>query len=316
MIVVHGTKDVPAAARGGVLAIGNFDGVHRGHQALIAAAIDQARQHGWPAGAIVFEPHPREFFQPDKPHFRLTPLPRKLALLKALGLDLAVVARFDATLAGLSAEAFIEQVLVQGLGVRHVVVGYDFRFGKGRAGDPETLRRAGAGQGFGVTVVGQVAEAGEVFSSSAVRAELAQGDVEGAASMLGHWWRVTGTVVGGARRGTGLGYPTANIVLPEGTALAHGIYAVRAYCEGRRVDSAAYLGTRPTFDDGEAVLEVFLFEFAGDLYGRQMHVEFIGFVRADAKFGSAAALQEQMARDCEHARQILAVAPAKPVVVG
>ncbi|HEU4380316.1 MAG TPA: bifunctional riboflavin kinase/FAD synthetase [Hyphomicrobiaceae bacterium] len=316
MIVVHGTKDVPAAARGGVLAIGNFDGVHRGHQALIAAAIDQARQHGWPAGAIVFEPHPREFFQPDKPHFRLTPLPRKLALLEALGLDLAVVARFDATLAGLSAEAFIEQVLVQGLGVRHVVVGYDFRFGKGRAGDPETLRRAGAGQGFGVTVVGQVAEAGEVFSSSAVRAELAQGDVEGAASMLGHWWRVTGTVVGGARRGTGLGYPTANIVLPEGTALAHGIYAVRAYCEGRRVDGAAYLGTRPTFDDGEAVLEVFLFEFAGDLYGRQMHVEFIGFVRADAKFGSAAALQEQMARDCERARQILAVAPAKPVVVG
>jgi len=316
MIVVHGTKDVPAAARGGVLAIGNFDGVHRGHQALIAAAIDQARQHGWPAGAIVFEPHPREFFQPDKPHFRLTPLPRKLALLEALGLDLAVVARFDATLAGLSAEAFIEQVLVQGLGVRHVVVGYDFRFGKGRAGDPETLRRAGAGQGFGVTVVGQVAEAGEVFSSSAVRAELAQGDVEGAASMLGHWWRVTGTVVSGARRGTGLGYPTANIVLPEGTALAHGIYAVRAYCEGRRVDGAAYLGTRPTFDDGEAVLEVFLFEFAGDLYGRQMHVEFIGFVRADAKFGSAAALQEQMARDCERARQILAVAPAKPVVVG
>jgi len=165
-------------------------------------------------------------------------------------------------------------------------------------------------------VVGQVAEAGEVFSSSAVRAELAQGDVEGAASMLGHWWRVTGTVVSGARRGTGLGYLTANIVLPEGTALAHGIYAVRAYCEGRRVDGAAYLGTRPTFDDGEAVLEVFLFEFAGDLYGRQMHVEFIGFVRADAKFGSAAALQEQMARDCERARQILAVAPAKPVVVG
>jgi riboflavin kinase / FMN adenylyltransferase len=309
MIVVHGTEDVPAAARGGVLAIGNFDGVHRGHRALIAAAISEARLSGWPAGAIVFEPHPREFFQPDKPHFRLTPLPRKLALLEALGLDMAVVARFDAALAGLSAEAFIAQVLVQGLGVRRVVVGYDFRFGKGRSGDPETLRQAGAGFGFGVTVVAQVAEAGEVFSSSAVRAELAQGDVEGAASMLGHWWRVAGTVVGGAKRGTGLGYPTANLMLPAGTALAHGIYAVRAYCDGRRLDGAAYLGTRPTFDDGEAVLEVFLFDFDGDLYGKEIEVEFIGFVRADAKFASASALQEQIARDCARAREILAAAP-------
>jgi riboflavin kinase/FMN adenylyltransferase len=316
MIVVHGTEDVPAAARGGVLAIGNFDGVHRGHQALIAAATREARQHGWPAGAIVFEPHPREFFQPDKPHFRLTPLPRKLALLDTLGLDMAVVVRFDAALAGLSAEAFIDRVLVQGLGVRHVVVGYDFRFGKGRGGEPDTLRRAGAQHGFGVTVVDQVADAGEVFSSSAVRAELAQGDVEGAAAMLGHWWRVAGTVVGGARRGTGLGYPTANLMLPAGTALAHGIYAVRAYCDGQRLDGAAYLGTRPTFDDGEAVLEVFLFDFYGDLYGRQMEAEFIGFVRADAKFASAEALQEQMARDVARAREMLAAAPVAPVVAG
>jgi riboflavin kinase / FMN adenylyltransferase len=316
MIVVHGTGDVPAAARGGVLAIGNFDGVHRGHQALIAAAVGEARQHGWPAGAIVFEPHPREFFQPDKPHFRLTPLPRKLALLETLGLDIAVVVRFDAALAGLSAEAFIDRVLIQGLSVRHVVVGYDFRFGKGRAGDPETLQRAGAQHGFGVTVVAQVAQAGEVFSSSAVRAELAQGDVEGAAAMLGHWWRVTGTVVGGAKRGTGLGYPTANLMLPEGTALAHGIYAVRAYCEGQRLDGAAYLGTRPTFDDGEAVLEVFLFDFDGDLYGRAIEVEFIGFVRADAKFASAESLQGQIAKDCGRAQEILAAAPTAPAIVG
>jgi riboflavin kinase/FMN adenylyltransferase len=316
MIVVHGIEDVPAAARGGVLAIGNFDGVHRGHQALISAAIREARQQGWPAGAIVFDPHPREFFQPDKPHFRLTPLPRKLALLEGLGLDMTVVVRFDAALACLSAEAFIDRVLVQGLGVRHVVVGYDFRFGKGRGGDPDTLRRAGAEHGFGVTVVAQVAEAGEVFSSSAVRAELAQGDVEGAAVMLGHWWRVAGTVVGGAKRGTGLGYPTANLMLPAGATLAHGIYAVRTYCDGRRVDAAAYLGTRPTFDDGEAVLEVFLFDFDGDLYGRAIEVEFIGFVRADAKFASAAALQEQIARDVARAREILAAAPAAPFVTG
>jgi len=312
MIVVQGSDDVPAAARGGVLAIGNFDGVHRGHQALIAAAIEEGKRLAAPAGAIVFEPHPREFFQPDKPHFRLTPLTRKLALLEELGLDVAVVVRFDAALAGLAAEAFIERVLVQGLGVRHVVVGYDFRFGKGRTGDPETLRRAGAAQGIGVTVVAQVAEAGEVFSSSAIRAELAQGDVQGAAEMLGHWWRVAGSVVGGAKRGTGLGYPTANLTLPSGTALGHGIYAVRVYVDGRRLEGAAYLGTRPTFDDGEAVLEVFLFDFDGDLYGRQIEVEFIGFVRADAKFASAAALQEQMGKDVERARQMLGLAPVKP----
>jgi riboflavin kinase/FMN adenylyltransferase len=313
MIVVHGTDDVPAAARGAVLAIGNFDGVHRGHQALIAAAIGEARRQGRPAGAMVFEPHPREFFQPDKPHFRLTPLPRKLALLERLGLDVVVVVRFDAALAGLAADDFVAGVLVQALGVGHVVIGYDFRFGKGRAGDPEMLRRAAARHGFGVTVVAQVAEAGEVFSSSAVRAELAQGDVEGAAEMLRHWWGVAGTVVGGAKRGTGLGYPTANLVLPPGTALAHGIYAVRVHVDGRRLDGAAYLGTRPTFDDGEAVLEVFLFDFDGDLYGRQIEVEFIGFVRADAKFTSAAALQEQMTKDCARAAQMLAAAPALPV---
>ncbi len=312
MIIVQGSDEVPAAARGGVLAIGNFDGVHRGHQALIAGAIGEGKRLGAPAGAIVFEPHPREFFQPDKPHFRLTPLTRKLALLEGLGLDVAVVMRFDAGLAGLTAEAFIERVLVQGLGVRHVVVGYDFRFGKGRTGDPETLRQAGVANGFGVTVVAQVAEAGEVFSSSAIRAELAQGDVHGAAEMLGHWWRVVGTVVGGAKRGTGLGYPTANLVLPPGTALAHGIYAVRVYVDGRRLDGAAYLGTRPTFDDGEAVLEVFLLDFDGNLYGRQIEVEFIGFVRADAKFANATALQEQMGKDVERARQLLGAAPAKP----
>jgi riboflavin kinase / FMN adenylyltransferase len=316
MIVVHGTADVPAAARGAVLAIGNFDGVHRGHQALLEAAITEARGRVGPAGAIVFEPHPREFFQPDTPHFRITPLPRKLELLEGLGLDVAVVVPFDASLAGLSAQAFIERVLVQGLGVAHVVVGYDFRFGKGRSGDPDTLRQAGAALGFGVTVVAQVAEAGEVFSSSAIRAELAQGDVRGAGQALGHWWRVSGRVVGGAKRGTGMGFPTANLALPRGTALAHGIYAVRVDAGERRLDGAAYLGTRPTFDDGEAVLEVFLFDFDGDLYGRDIGVEFIDFVRADAKFAGATALQEQMARDVERARQLLAAAPAVPVAAG
>jgi riboflavin kinase / FMN adenylyltransferase len=312
MQVFHGTRPDPAPPRGAALAIGNFDGVHRGHQALLAAARRAAEALGVPAGVILFEPNPREFFQPGRPHFRLTPLPRKLALLDALGIDFAVVLPFDAALASLTAEQFVEQVLVDGLGAGHVVIGYDFRFGKGRAGDPEALKAAGAAHGFGVTVVAQVAEAGEVFSSSAIRAELAQGDVRGAAHMLGHWWRVSGTVIGGDKRGAGLGFPTANIALNPATALGHGIYAVRVYVGAERHTGAAYLGTRPTFDNGAPILEVFLFDFDGDLYGREIEVEFIDFVRADAKFTSVEALQAQMDRDCARAREIVAATGDTP----
>jgi riboflavin kinase/FMN adenylyltransferase len=313
MRIIHGIDNFPASARGAALAIGNFDGVHRGHQALLVATRDEAVRLGAQTGAVVFEPHPREYFQPDKPHFRLTQLPLKLRLLEQFGLDVAIVLAFDAGLAGLSADAFIARVLVDALAARQVVVGYDFRFGKGRGGDPEGLRRTGEALGFGVTVIGQVAEAGEVFSSSAIRAELAQGDVEGAAQMLGWWWRVAGVVRSGAKRGTGLGFPTANIALAPGTALAHGIYAVRVHADGSQHTGAAYLGTRPTFDDGAPVLEVFLFDFDGDLYGREIEVEFIDFIRPDRRFDGAAALQAQMERDCDRAREVLARAPAQPV---
>jgi riboflavin kinase / FMN adenylyltransferase len=311
MQVLHGTDEVPASARGAALAIGNFDGVHRGHQALLEVAHDEAAKLRRSAGVILFEPHPREFFQPDRPHFRLTPLPLKLELLERFGLDLAVVLRFDAALAALSADAFIDRVLVDKLAAAHVVIGYDFRFGKGRGGDPETLQRAGAAHGFGVTVVAQVAGGGEVFSSSAIRAELAQGDVAGAAEMLGHYWRVSGTVIGGAKRGTILGFPTANIALAPNTALAHGIYAVRVTADGKTHSGAAYLGTRPTFDDGAPLLEVFLFDFHGDLYGREIAVDFIDHIRADRRFDSVEALTAQMQRDCDRARAILERAPSR-----
>jgi len=312
MHVVHGYRDVPEAARGGVLAIGNFDGVHRGHQALIKAAVAKARAIAAPAGALIFEPHPREFFHPEEPHFHLTPLPQKLEIFEGLGLDLAIVLSFDAKLAGLSADAFISQVLVEGLGARHVVIGHDFFFGKNRSGTPETLQEAAAEHGFGLTVVAPVAEDGEVFSSSIIRLRLAQGDVKGAARMLGRWWRSGGTVVGGAKRGLGLGFPTANVPLPRGTGLGHGIYAVRTYMDGERYEGAAYLGTRPTYDDGMPVLEVFLFAFDGDLYGREIAVEFIDFVRADRKFASSEALIAQMKTDCVRAAEILSQAPAMP----
>jgi riboflavin kinase/FMN adenylyltransferase len=306
MLTVRGYENVPAAARGGVLAIGNFDGVHRGHRELLRVAIDKGKAMGAPSGVMVFEPHPRAFFVPDEPHFRLTQLPMKLRLLEETGISFTIVVDFNATFANLSAEEFIDRVLVSALGVTHVVIGYDFFFGAKRRGTPDLMREAGQRLGFGVSIVAPVAEAGEVFSSSAARLHLAQGDVAGAAAILGRRWRVAGKVVGGAKRGTGLGYPTANIPLPRGTAIAHGIYAVHTWVDGEAHDGAAYLGTRPTFDNGMPVLEVFLFDFKSDLYGHDIEVEFVGFVRDDRKFDSAEALIRQMHEDVAKARKILA----------
>ncbi len=308
MIVLTGDERT-AALRGAVVAIGNFDGVHRGHQALIERALAMARSASKPAGVIVFDPHPREFFVPGEPHFRLTPLPEKLRLFAELGLDFVRVLTFDAGLSQMSAEAFIEVVLVQGLGISGAVVGYDFFFGHKRAGTPQMLAEAGARRGFAVEIVPPVAELGEVFSSTAVRLKLAEGDFAGAAKSLGRWWRVTGSVVGGAHRGTGMGYPTANIPMPKGTALAHGIFAVRVLIDDCWHDGAAYLGTRPTFDDGMPVLEVFLFDFDGDLYGKTIAVEFIEFLRGDRKFDSMEALVAQMDIDVAKARLVLANIP-------
>ncbi|WP_334151023.1 bifunctional riboflavin kinase/FAD synthetase [Hyphomicrobium sp.] len=306
MHVVHGTENVPPEAKGAVLALGNFDGVHRGHQVIIGRAIADAKRAGRPAGVVLFEPHPRVFFQPDAPHFRLTSLDEKLAVLDELGLDIAIVLPFDAALAALDADRFIEDILVGALAVAEVVVGYHFFFGRNRGGSAETLKAAGAAHGFAVTIVAPVAERGEPFSSTAIRLLLAEGDVRGAAEALGRPWRVKGPVIGGAKRGTGLGFPTANVALPKGTALGHGIFAVRVLLDGRALDGAAYLGTRPTFDDGMPVLEVFLFDFDEAIYGRDIEVSFIDKVRDDRKFSSADELVAQMEKDCAKARAILA----------
>jgi riboflavin kinase/FMN adenylyltransferase len=311
MNIFHGYDHVPPGARGASLAIGNFDGVHRGHQALIARAQQEAKRLAVRMGAVVFEPHPREFFQPARPLFTLTPLPQKLQLLEKYGVDITFVLPFAHELAQMSAEEFVERVLVAGLGVAHVVIGYDFLFGRSRAGNAQQMADLGKVFGFGVSVVPPIGSGGEVFSSSAVRAELAQGDVEGAAQMLGHRWKVEGVVQGGARRGTGLGYPTANIALGKGAALAHGIYAVHVGFGGERYQGAAYLGTRPTFDDGSPVLEVFLFDFDGDLYGRVIEVEFVEFLRGDRKFDTLDALKAQMDIDCARAREVLTADAAR-----
>lgn len=302
MHLLHTYADCPEPLKAAALAIGNFDGVHRGHQAVLQAT----RHAGAHCGVMTFEPHPRQFFQPDKPLFRLTPSPLKARLFEALGLDMAVVLPFNAALAALTAEQFVERILVDGLGVSHVVTGEDFRFGKGRTGDPGMLRELGARHGFAVTAVAPQGGGDAVFSSTAIRERLGDGDPRGAASMLGYWWRIAGEVIGGDKRGHGLGFPTANIAAPEGLGLKHGIYAVRVRAGDTRYHGAAYLGTRPSFDDGEAVIETFLFDFSGDLYGREIEIEFIDYLRDDRKFNSSEELKAQMQADCARAEAVLA----------
>ncbi len=309
MQLLRDYRSVPESLRGASLALGNFDGVHRGHQVVLQAAMD----NGSLSGAMVFTPHPRRFFHPDLPFFDLTPLPVKLKLLDAFGLDLTVALPFDTALADMDAQSFVEEVLVKGLGVSHVVTGYDFAFGKGRSGNIEYLREAGRKHGFGVTVIKPVTEDGhEVISSSAVRAALRAGKPCEAAGLLGHWWSVAGRVERGHGRGKDMGYPTANIHLHEGCEPKTGIYAVRVFVGGnddgtlRRVDGAGYFGGSPTFGGHEPVLEPYLFDFDGDLYDKEIEVEFIEYLRGDAKFASAEDLKRQIKDDCDRARKVLA----------
>jgi riboflavin kinase/FMN adenylyltransferase len=257
------------------------------------------------AGVMVFEPYPRKYFQPQRPLFRLSTLARKLELFAVLGCDFTAVIPFDRTVAELTAENFIRLILIEAFAIKHASVGYNFFFGKARTGNPRVLTEEGRHLGYEVTVVEPQGEAGEIFSSTRVRELLAEGDVTAAAEMLGYWWKISGVVEGGAGRGQGLGFPTANIRLEEGVALKHGIYAVYVYVDGRQLQGAAYLGTRPTFDAGLPLLETFLFDFEGDLYGKTIEIEFIAFVREDAKFRSGETLAAQMAADCAKAKDIL-----------
>ncbi len=307
MDIIRSWRETPPDIKGAVLAIGNFDGVHRGHQAVLGGAKAIAAAGGRPAGAVIFEPHPREYFAPDQAFFRLTPLDVKLELLEALGLDVTFVLTFDQAFSALSADVFAADVVGQGLDAGHVVVGYDFTYGKGRAGSLDHLRDVGNAQGFGVDVVAPVTEAGgATFSSSTIRDHLRRGEVRSAAEQLGYWWRARGCIDRGAGRGHGLGFPTVNFKLLPGQDVCHGIYAMRVHHRGGCHDAAGYVGPRPTFGAGEPVLEAFLFEFSGDLYDQEVEVEFIDFLRADRAFDTEEALIAQMDKDCDTARAVLA----------
>jgi riboflavin kinase/FMN adenylyltransferase len=298
-----------ALLRGAVVAIGNFDGVHRGHRAVFDAAIQRARASGRPAAALTFEPHPRTFFRPDAPSFRLTDRNAKLQLLSASGLDGVIVLGFDAALANLTADEFIEKILVQRLAITGVVIGFNFFFGKNRGGSPELLEAAGKQHGFSVDIVPPFEEHGRRVSSGAIRDALGRGDIADAAALLGYPWFVSGEVIHGEKRGRGLGYPTANLRLDPGCGLRHGIYAVRVTAGGRAFDAVASFGRRPTFDNGAPLLEVFLFDFDGDLYGKRLEVAFIEWIRPELRFDGIEALIRQMDEDSRQARSLLAASP-------
>ena len=306
--VIRDTTPIDAIPRGAVVAMGNFDGVHLGHRAVIAAALEIGRTHGRPSLALTFEPHPRRYFSPNTPQFRLTDETAKLRLLAGTGLAGAVVMTFDKRRAETSAQDFIHHDLIGRLGVSGIAVGYDFHFGKGRVGSPSLLVNEAPRLGIEVDVQPHVDIAERPVSSSAIRMALAEGQIAEAAAMLGRPWFVTGEVIHGEKRGRELGYPTANMRLDKDCGLKHGIYAVRVGRGATRIDGVASFGRRPTFDNGAPLLEIFLFDFKGELYGERLDVAFIGFIREELKFDSIEALIRQMDDDSRRAREQLAAA--------
>ncbi len=302
---IHWTG-LSAKDRGASVAMGNFDGVHLGHQSVI----DRARRPGAPLGIVTFEPHPRQFFAPQAPAFRLMNAEARGHRLQKLGVDQLYVLPFDGALAGMEPEAFVRDVLVAGLGVSHVTVGADFCFGRGRKGTADTLRVQGAELGFGVTIADLVAIDGVEISSTAIRDALADGRPRDAARMLGHWHRIEGEVVHGHKRGRELSFPTANMILDGLHLPRFGVYAVKVdVLSGPQAGSyigAASLGVRPMFGENHPNLETHLFDFAGDLYGQHLSVALVEYLRPEMTFDGLDALIARMQEDCTEARAILA----------
>ncbi len=306
-------------ARGAAVAVGNFDGLHRGHQAVIAEARSRARALGARAAVLTFDPHPRRIFRPNDPPFELTPLTTKVRVLAALGVDELFVLRFDETLARLSAGDFIAEVLVDGIGARHVVCGDGFVFGRGRLGTVATLTEAARNGGFTVAVVEPVRQSqSEVFSSTTIRQAIAAGEPRRAAELLGRCWEIEGRVQTGDRRGRTIGFPTANLVLGDYIEPLLGVYAVWAGLDraGRTQwhPGVANIGRRPTFDGAGITVETYIFDFQGDIYGEVLRVALADFVRPERKFDGIEAIRRQIANDCRAARIALGTIAANTVL--
>lgn len=308
MRIVRDWRGLSDAERGSAVAVGAFDGVHRGHQAVIAEARAAAERLGVPLGVVSFDPHPRRWFQPDAAPFRLMTADQIAEALAPLGVDTLYLLPFDGEMAGMGDADFAEHVLAQGLGIRHAAVGFDFTFGKGRSGSPEALRAYGQRLGFGVSVAQRIDDAdGLKLSSSAVREALKAGDMARAAAILGRPFAIRGPVIHGDKRGRTIGVPTANIHLGDYMRPAYGVYAIRARLEdGRTLDGVANLGVRPMYALETPLLEAWLFDFDGDLYGQALDVQLIAWLRGEQAFDGLEALKAQIDRDAAAARAALA----------
>jgi riboflavin kinase/FMN adenylyltransferase len=303
---LDGGSAVPERFRGGIVALGNFDGFHLGHQAVVGRAVARASAEGRPALVATFDPHPVRYFRPDAPPFRLTSLDQRERLFAAAGVDAMVVFHFDAALAALPAEAFVRERLVANLGAAGVVTGEDFTFGKAKGGNVAILRAFGDELGFAAETVGAVTADGETVSSTRIRALLRAGDPRGAARLLTRPFAIEGNVQHGDKVGRTIGYPTANIDMGRYLRPAYGIYAVRGRLpDGRVLGGAANLGIRPTFDPPKELLEPYFFDFSGDLYDQCVEVELVDYLRPEAKFDGMDALIAQMDADCARARELL-----------
>jgi riboflavin kinase/FMN adenylyltransferase len=307
MRIVRDWRGLSDADRGAAVAVGAFDGVHRGHQAVIAEARVAAARLGAPLGVVSFDPHPRRWFQPDAAPFRLMTADQMAQALAPLGVDILYLLPFDGEMAGMSDAGFAEQVLAKGLGVRHAAVGFDFTFGKGRSGSPDALRTYGERLGFTVSVAGRIDDPdGLKLSSSAVREALKAGDMDRAAAILGRPFAIRGDVIHGDKRGRTIGVPTANIDLGDYMRPAYGVYAIRARLpDGRMFDGVASLGVRPMYALETPLLEAWLFDFDGDLYGQALDVQLIAWLRGEQTFDGLDALKDQIERDAAAARAVL-----------
>lgn len=303
--LTSGTR-LPDKVRGGVIALGNFDGFHRGHQAVVARAITRARAEGRPAIVATFDPHPARFFRPQVPPFRLTTLDQRARLFEAAGADAMLVIDFNEAIAALDPRAFVSERLIDRFGAAAVVTGRDYTFGARRAGSVALLAELGAELGLATETVEAVEDAGGPISSSRIRDALVAGDCAEAERLMTRPFAIRGEVIHGAKLGRSIGFPTANLELGDYQRPRYGIYAVRARLDdGRVVDGAANLGIRPSFDPPKELLEPSFFDFAGDLYGRTIEVALIHFIRPEAKYESLEALTAQIDRDCAEARHIL-----------
>ncbi|WP_269513871.1 bifunctional riboflavin kinase/FAD synthetase [Brevundimonas subvibrioides] len=305
--IINGWRDLLPAQRGVAAALGAFDGVHRGHQAVIASAREASKRLDAPLAVVSFEPHPRRWFQPEAAPFRLMTPGQMARALEPLGVEHLYLLPFDAEMAGMSDTEFAHRVLFEGLGLRHAAIGFDFTYGKGRTGSPDALARAGADLGFSVSVTDRIDDIGGLkLSSSAVREALHAGDMARAAAILGRPFAIEGEVVHGDKRGRTIGVPTANVRLGDYMRPAYGVYATRTRLpDGRVIDGVANLGVRPMFEIAEPLLEVWLFDFSGDLYGQTVDTELVALLRGEMKFDGLDALKAQIDSDARMAKIVL-----------